>query len=60
MPIKFCVLLSLDITFYAISCVVTSAYKLFINNHSVTFERNPILFNCSREFTQNLGISQPS
>ena len=27
---------------------VTSPY-----NHSVTFERNPILFNCSPEFTRN-------
>ena len=39
---------------------VTSPYKLFINNHSVTFERNPILFNCSQEFSGNFGISQPS
>ena len=31
---------------------VTSPYKVVINNHSVTFERNPILFNCSQEFTQ--------
>ena len=39
---------------------VTSPYKFFINNHSVTFERNPILFYCSQEFTRNLSISQPS
>ena len=36
---------------------VTSPYKLFINNHSVTFERNPVLFNCSQEFTRNFSIS---
>ena len=39
---------------------VTSPYELFINNHNVTFERNPVLFNCSQEFTRNFGISQPS
>ena len=39
---------------------VTCPYKLFINNHSVMFERNPILLNCSRGFTRNFGISQPS
>ena len=27
---------------------VTSPYKLFINDHSVTLERNPALFNCSQ------------
>ena len=36
---------------------LTSPYKLFINNHSVTFERNPILFNGSQEFTQNFGTA---
>ena len=36
---------------------VTSPYKLFINNHSVTIERNPILFNCSQEFTENFGTA---
>ena len=39
--------LSLDIPFHAIDCGVTFPYKLFINNYSVTIERNPILFNCS-------------
>ena len=39
---------------------VTSPCKWFINNRSVTFERNPILFNCSQGFTRNFGISQPS
>ena len=35
---------------------VVSPYKLLINNHSVTFKRNPILINCSEEFTRNYGI----
>ena len=41
---------------------VTSLYKLFIDNHSVTFERNSILFNfnCSQGFTRNFGTSQRS
>ena len=39
---------------------MTSPYKLFINKHSVTFERNPVLFNCSQEFTRNFGILQLS
>ena len=36
---------------------VTSPYKLFINNHSVTFDRNPVLYNCSQEFTRNFDIT---
>ena len=36
---------------------VTSPYKLFINNHTVTFEWNPILFNCNQEFIRNFGLS---
>ena len=39
---------------------VPSPYKLFINNHSVTIDQNPILFNFSQEFTRNFGIWQPS
>ena len=39
---------------------VTSPYKLFINNHSIKFEQNSLLFNSSQEFTRNVGISQPS
>ena len=39
---------------------VTFPYKVVINNHNVTIEGNPILFNYSQEFTQNFGISQPS
>ena len=35
-------------------------YKVVINNHSITIEGNPVLFNCSQVFTQNFGISQPS
>ena len=35
-------------------------YKVVINNHSVTIEGSPILFNCSRGFSQNFGISQHS
>ena len=32
----------------------TFPYKVVINNHSVTIEGNPILFNCSQGFTQIL------
>ena len=39
---------------------VTFPYEVVINNHSVTVEGNPILFNCSQGFTQNFGMSQPS
>ena len=66
--------LILDITFHAIECAVTTClpqvrgklsqmtfpYKVVINNHSVTIEGNPILFDRSQESTQNFGISQPS
>ena len=31
----------------------TFLYKVVINNHCVTIEGNPILFNCSQGFTQN-------
>ena len=31
-----------------------------VNNHSVTIEGNPILFNCRQGFTQNFRVSQPS
>ena len=37
----------------------TFPYKAVINDHSVTIEGNPILFNCSQGFTQSFGISQP-
>ena len=40
--------------------VVTGDLKVVINNHSVTIEGNPILFNCSQGITRNFGISQPS
>ena len=39
---------------------MTFPHKVVINNHSVTIKGNPILFNCSQGFTQNLGILQPS
>ena len=39
---------------------VTFPYEVVIENHSVMIEENLILFNCSQEFTQNFGISEPS
>ena len=39
---------------------VTFPYKVIINNHSVTIDENPILFNGSQGLTQNFGISQAS
>ena len=48
--------LSFDITFHAIEYGGTFSYKVVINNHSVTIEGNPILFNCSQGFTQSFGI----
>ena len=41
----------LDITFHVIECDVTFPYRLFIKNHSVLIERNPMLFNYSQGFT---------
>ena len=46
--------------FHALDRLFDPAVQLFINNHSVTFTRNPILFNCSQGFTRNFGISQLS
>ena len=39
---------------------MTFPYKVVNNNHSVTIEENPILFNCTQGFTKKFGISQPS
>ena len=32
-------------------------FNLLINYHSVTIDRNPILFNCGQGFYRNFGIS---
>ena len=36
---------------------VTFPYKVDINNHSITIEKNPVLFNCSQGFAQNFGTA---
>ena len=55
--------LSLDITFHAIECGVTTCPRYGESchrwpSHIFTIKGNPMSFNCSQGFTQNLGMSQ--